>query len=104
MLGDLSLTPELQQNLFFEQTDPANQPDQLEKNNKLMAALDALNADGKRRVWFAAEGLFPSATSTPLIAATPPTAPHENTTSWEMRREILSPSYTTNWNDLPLIK
>lgn len=104
MLGDLSLTPELQQNFFLEQNDSANQPNQLEKNNKLMAALDALNADGKRRVWFAAEGLSPSATSPSSDPPSQPLSPLETASSWEMRREILSPSYTTNWNDLPLIK
>lgn len=49
----------------------------------LMQILDEINHSGKAKVWFAGEGI---------------------TQKWSMRREHLSPAYTTHWDDLPNVK
>ena len=49
----------------------------------LMQVLDKINHSGKGKVWFAGEGI---------------------TKNWSMKREHLSPAYTTNWKDLPVVK
>ncbi len=50
---------------------------------KLMQTLDTLNHSGKGKVWFASQGINPS---------------------WTMKRQHLSPAYTTNWQQLPLVR
>ncbi len=47
---------------------------------ELMAVLDKINHTGIGRVWFAGQGIAPS---------------------WAMRRDMLSPAYTTRWGELP---
>jgi len=49
----------------------------------LMAALDGINRSGKGKVWFAGQGARDS--------------------SWQMKRERLSPRYTTRLKDIPAI-
>ena len=49
----------------------------------LMQILDEINHSGKGKVWFAGEGI---------------------TQKWSMKREYLSPAYTTQWDDLPHVK
>lgn len=75
MLGDFS-GKEIQFNLFDEQPPKPN-------SEKLMKVLDHLNAVSGNHLFFAGEGI-------------------EN--SFAMRRELLSPCYTTNWNDIPKAK
>ena len=45
--------------------------------------LDKINRSGKGKVWFAGEGI---------------------TRKWSMKRDHLSPAYTTNWKELPIVK
>lgn len=49
----------------------------------LMQVLDTINHSGKGKVWFAGEGI---------------------TRAWSMKREHLSPAYTTNWRELPVVR
>ncbi len=73
MLNDFSPTPQAQYHLF----DDA--PPRLH-SAELMAVLDKINQTGLGPVWFAGQGIEPS---------------------WQMKRLMLSPSYTTRWKDLP---
>jgi len=55
-----------------------------EKNSAaLMEAIDNFNNSGKGKIWFAGQGI-------------------EKT--WAMKREMLSPAYTTRYSDLPVAK
>ncbi len=40
----------------------------------------------------------------PLRSQQPCVAAEGFTKPWSMRREMLSPRYTTRWNELPLVK
>ena len=52
-------------------------------SEKLMKVIDGINHSGMGKVWFAGRGTAPT---------------------WQMKREMLSPAYTTNWKDLPVAK
>ena len=59
-----------------------SQMGRLRKNSeKLMKTLDELNQSGKGKVWFAGRGTAPE---------------------WQMKQEMLSPSYTTQWTEIPI--
>ncbi|ENF1950578.1 Y-family DNA polymerase [Salmonella enterica subsp. enterica] len=73
MLNDFTPTGVSQLNLFDEVQPRANSDD-------LMKVLDGINHSGLGKVWFAGRGIAPE---------------------WQMKREMLSPSYTTKWSDLP---
>lgn len=45
-----------------------------------MTVVGGINHSGQGKVWFAGRGIAPE---------------------WQMKREMLSPAYTTRWNDLP---
>jgi len=77
MLGDFYQSSITQFDLFSQQQPRANA-------DKLMNALDAINRSGKGKVWFAGQGTGDSA--------------------WQMKREMLSPRYTTRLKDIPVIK
>jgi DNA polymerase V len=49
----------------------------------LMDVIDTLNKSGKRKVWFAGQGIEKS---------------------WSMKREMLSPAWTTRYSDFPVVK
>ncbi|CAM3455456.1 MULTISPECIES: translesion error-prone DNA polymerase V subunit UmuC [Yersinia] len=49
-------------------------------SEQLMKAIDRINQTGLGRIWFAGQGIEKV---------------------WKMRREMLSPAYTTRWRDLP---
>lgn len=49
----------------------------------LMDVIDTLNKSGKRKVWFAGQGFEKS---------------------WSMKREMLSPAWTTRYSDFPVVK
>ena len=67
-----------------------------ERRAALMAALDAANARyGKRAVVVASQGC-PSTLSRTRAASGAP--------SWEMRRERMSPRYTTRWDELATVR
>lgn len=68
MLGDFYQSGMTQFDMFSEQQPRANA-------DALMAALDSINRSGKGKVWFAGQG--------------------ERDSAWQMKREMLSPRYTT---------
>ncbi|MHA1002864.1 Y-family DNA polymerase (plasmid) [Leclercia pneumoniae] len=50
---------------------------------ELMKVLDGINHSGKGHVWFAGRGIAPA---------------------WQMKRDLLSPAYTTRWKDIPIAR
>ena len=54
-----------------------------ESDHQLMQLIDNLNAKHGKTIWFASQG---------------------TKQDWSMKRELLSPAYTTNWRDLPVAK
>lgn len=76
MLGDFYSQGVAQLGLFDEYTPRSN-------SEQLMAVLDGINHSGKGRVWFAGQGIQKS---------------------WEMKRQMLSPAYTTRFSDLMRVK
>jgi len=74
MLNDFSATGVAQLNLFDEQP-------QRPRSTELMKVLDGINHSGLGRIWFAGRGHAPE---------------------WQMKRDMLSPAYTTRWKDIPL--
>ncbi|PSF22278.1 DNA polymerase V subunit UmuC [Escherichia coli] len=76
MLNDFTPSGVSQLNLFDE-VQPR------EHSDALMKVLDGINHSGKGKVWFAGRGIAPE---------------------WQMKREMLSPAYTTRWNEIPIAK
>ena len=76
MLGDFYSQGVAQLGLFDEYKPRSN-------SDQLMAVLDGINHSGKGRVWFAGQGIQKS---------------------WEMKRQMLSPAYTTRFSDLMRVK
>lgn len=76
MLNDFTPSGVSQLNLFDE-VQPR------EHSDALMKVLDGINHSGKGKVWFAGRGIAPE---------------------WQMKREMLSPAYTTRWNEIPTAK
>ncbi len=76
MLADFYSNGVSQLNLFDEQRVWAN-------SAALMQTIDSLNHSGKGKVWFAGQGIEKA---------------------WKMKREMLSPAYTTRYADLPVAK
>lgn len=65
-----------QLNLFDEYRPQHN-------SEALMRVVDGLNQSGKASLFFAGQGIEKS---------------------WDMKREMLSPAYTTRFSDLPVVK
>ncbi|RRZ95910.1 translesion error-prone DNA polymerase V subunit UmuC [Erwinia sp. 198] len=76
MLSDFYSEGVAQLDLFAETQPRAN-------SAALMTAIDKLNHSGKGKVWFAGQGIEKS---------------------WSMKREMLSPAWTTRYSDLPTAK
>lgn len=76
MLGDFYSQGVAQLGLFEEKKPYAN-------SEKLMAVLDIINHTGKGKVWFAGQGIQKE---------------------WDMKRERLSPAYTTRFSELMRVK
>lgn len=76
MLGDFFSQGIAQLNLFDEYQPRA-------RSSELMQAIDTLNQSGRGTIWFAGQGIQQS---------------------WAMKREMLSPGYTTRYADLPVAK
>ncbi|HBL7007446.1 TPA: Y-family DNA polymerase [Citrobacter koseri] len=74
ILDDFTPTGVSQLNLFDEELHHTN-------SEQLMHVLDSINHSGLGKVWFAGQGI---------------------SEGWQMRREMLSPAYTTRWSDLPV--
>lgn len=73
MLNDFTPTGVSQLNLF-DDVQPRKQ------SEELMRVLDGINHSGLGKIWFAGRGIAPE---------------------WQMKREMLSPAYTTKWSDIP---
>lgn len=76
MLNDFTPSGVSQLNLFDE-VQPRKHSD------ALMKVVDGINHLGKGKVWFAGRGISPE---------------------WQMKREMLSPAYTTRWEDIPIAR
>ncbi|WP_159282836.1 translesion error-prone DNA polymerase V subunit UmuC [Rahnella variigena] len=76
MLGDFYSQGVAQLGLFEEYQPRSN-------SEQLMAVLDGINHSGKGRVWFAGQSVQKS---------------------WEMKRQMLSPAYTTRFSELMRVK
>jgi len=76
MLGDFFSQGVAQLNLFDDYQPKKN-------SEQLMAALDKIHKDGVGKVWFAGQGIQ---------------------RDWAMKREMLSPAYTTRFSDLLRVK
>lgn len=74
MLGDFSPGATAQLSLFDDRPPrPASA--------QLMSVLDKVNNSGKGKLWFAGQGV---------------------NQEWQMKREMLSPAWTTSWKDIPI--
>lgn len=62
---------------MFDETPPRANSEQL------MNVIDRINREGIGKVWFAGQGIDKG---------------------WKIKREILSPAYTTRWGDLPKVQ
>lgn len=76
MLDDFTPNGVSQLNLFDDNQPEAN-------SAKLMKVLDGINQSGLVNVWFAGQGI---------------------NIEWKMKREMLSPAWTSNWKDIPVAK
>ena len=76
MLGDFFSQGVAQLNLFDEYQPKKN-------SEQLMATLDEIHKKGMGKVWFAGQGIHPG---------------------WSMKREMLSPAYTTRVDELLQVK
>lgn len=76
MLSDFATGPQAQLNLFDEWQPRAD-------SAQLMAVIDKINKSGRGSVWFAGQGIEPG---------------------WQMKRELLSPAWTTRWADIPVAR
>lgn len=76
MLADFFSSGVAQLNLFDEHSPRAN-------SAALMETIDRLNTSGKGKIWFAGQGIEKS---------------------WAMKRDMLSPAYTTKYADLPIAR
>lgn len=74
MLNHFTPTGVSQLNLFDEARPKPN-------SDQLMKVIDGINQSGMGNIWFAGRGI----------------APH-----WQMKRDMLSPAYTTRWSDIPV--
>lgn len=74
MLNDFTPVGISQLNLFDEIQPRAH-------SDELMKVLDGINHSGLGKVWFAGRGIAPE---------------------WQMKRDMLSPAYTTKWSDIPV--
>ncbi|MCZ4057924.1 translesion error-prone DNA polymerase V subunit UmuC [Pantoea sp. LMR881] len=76
ILSDFFSQGVAQLNLFDDFQPQAN-------SAALMGVIDKINTSGKGKVWFAGQGIQKT---------------------WGMKREMLSPAYTTRFSDLPIVK
>lgn len=76
MLDDFTPNGVSQLNLFDEDTPRAN-------SAQLMKVLDGINQSGLGNLWFARQGV---------------------NTEWKMKRQMLSPAWTTRWSDIPVAR
>jgi DNA polymerase V len=87
MLSDFYEPGVYQPDIFDQQPNGKGRRGHRE-SQALMSTLDKINRQGKSKLFFAGQGVKNSS----------------GTKSWVMKREHLSPAYTTNWNDLLKVK
>lgn len=83
MLMDIAPADQGRRSLFdgIDESVPSDRP-------QLMQVLDAINRTmGRDTLWLAGQGL----------------TQRERADSWRMNRKNLSPAYTTQWSDLPVV-
>lgn len=73
MLNDFTPNGVAQLNLFDDVKPQA-------RSEELMKVIDGINHSELGKIWFAGRGIAPE---------------------WQMKREMLSPAYTTRWSDIP---
>ncbi|WP_019677500.1 translesion error-prone DNA polymerase V subunit UmuC [Arsukibacterium perlucidum] len=83
MLADFYDPGVYQASLFDQPANYEQQQQQTASDQKLMQLMDKLNAKHSKTIWFASQGAKQQ---------------------WGMKRELLSPAYTTNWQQLPIAK
>lgn len=76
MLSDLCPEDEVQKNLLYAEQDT-------EKSRNLMQAMDKINQSGLGKVYLGSQ---------------------RKEKEWFMKRELLSPRYTTRWEDIPVVE
>lgn len=76
MLDDFTPNGVSQLNLFDEDKPQAN-------SAQLMKVLDGINQSGLGHMWFARQGV---------------------SNEWQMKREMLSPSWSTRWDDISVAR
>ena len=76
MLNDFTGSGVSQLQLFDERSPRPHRAE-------LMKVLDDINHSGLGQVWFTSRGIAPS---------------------WQMKRDMLSPAYTTRWKDIPIVR
>jgi DNA polymerase V len=84
MLSDFYESGVYQPSLFDQGAQQSNKPE----SQLLMSTLDKINRAGKSKIFFAGQGVKDKS----------------KTKNWAMKREHLSPAYTTNWNDILKVK
>ena len=92
MLSDF-YEPGVYQTNLFDQQSPQRKNSQV-----LMSTLDKINRQGKSKLFFAGQGVKHS----PKINSSK--AKSSAGKNWMMKREYLSPAYTTNWGDILKVK
>mgnify|MGYP005861921657 CR=1 FL=1 len=80
MLGDLLQESGIQEDMFESNPEPASDA---ARSERLMAVMDAINRKSRATVYMAREA---------------------GPAAYAMRREHLSPAYTTRWDDLPKVR
>jgi DNA polymerase V len=93
MLSDFYKPGIYQPSLFEQETPQRNNSLELTKSQALMSTLDKINRAGKNKLFFAGQGVAHSSKTN-----------SSKTNNWMMKREHLSPAYTTNWNDILKVK
>ena len=97
MLSDF-YEPGVYQTNLFDQQSPQRKNSQV-----LMSTLDKINRQGKSKLFFAGQGVKHSPkTNSPKINSSK--AKSSAGKNWMMKREYLSPAYTTNWDDILKVK
>lgn len=81
MLGDFYDHGISQLNLFDE-CNPKPKPKPKPNSEALMKVLDEINNKGRGKIWFAGQGIK---------------------RDWQMKRNMLSPAYTTRFSELPIV-
>ena len=109
MLSDFYEAGVYQPSLFDQEVVQSNSPERMnsperensperKKSRALMSTLDKINRGGKSKLFFAGQGIaINSKTGNSKTGSS-------KTKNWAMKREHLSPAYTTSWDDILRVK